>query len=209
VSLPAVELVVFDAGGVLLRICRSWQEACARAGLPFHTGITDPACLAHRRQLVRAYETGGLTCDQFFPALASSVGRYTVEQVRAVHDAWIIEEYPGVADLARDLRDRGIATALLSNTNAAHWATFPAYPVMNCIGSLFASHLLRAAKPDASAFSAVSRALESDPTRMLLFDDLPDNIAGAAAAGWQTHLVDHTGDTAAQMRQALRARNVI
>lgn len=209
-SRGAIDLVVFDAGGVLLRICRSWEEACRHAGLPFHPAVMEAATLARRRELSHQYQTGCMRCEEFFERLAGATrGLYSSPQALAVHNAWIIEEYPGVAQLADDLKAAGVRTALLSNTNAAHWERFPEFPVMSRLGSLYASHLLRAAKPDLAAFAHVAKATGVDPRRILFFDDLQDNIAGAQAAGWQTALIDHTGDTAAQMHSVLAGRGLL
>jgi len=202
--------VVFDAGGVLLRICRSWPEACAAAGEPAHPAAMDPEAMARRKALARAYETGRLTCDEFFDALtASTGGLYTPQQVRRIHRAWIIEEYPGVAALVNDLRAGGVPTAVLSNTNHAHWERFPEFPVMRGIDHLHASHLLGAAKPDPHIYQRFVQTVLGEASqgparpRIVFFDDLPENVAAAAALGWDARLIDHAGDTSGQIRNHL------
>lgn len=208
-------LIVFDLGGVVVRICRSWKEACAAAGIEYREAFdrqgTDPAAHAARRALVRKYETGDLDSDAFIHAVAqATAGLYSPAEFRAIHDAWILHEYPGVDRLIDDLHRQGLSTGVLSNTNALHWqqlaphpAAAPKFPTPSKVQHLHASHLLRLAKPDRAIYDRFAQLSGTDPARILFFDDLPDNIAGAHAAGWHAHLIDHTGDTAAQMRTTL------
>jgi len=213
-ALPRV--VVFDLGGVVVRICRSWQEGTARAGLPFHPEIMDPERLAARKALVRRYETGEIGCEEFFAAVSASMGgRYTPGEVRRVHDLWITGEYVGVGSLIDELHALGLQTGVLSNTNAHHWRQQTAgehgpalFPTPQRVKHLHASHLLRLAKPQLAIFRAFAQATGFGPGQIVYFDDLAENIAGARGAGWDAHLIDHTQETVPQMRQRLQERGV-
>ncbi len=205
---PALRCVVFDLGGVLVRICRTWQEACARAGVHSHDDLATPEMIAARRPLRDAYETGRLSCDEFFAAVAATTdGRVSPWEFRRVHEAWVIGEYPGVRDLIAAIHRAGLSTGVLSNTNHSHWQDLAA-GVASLVHHPHASHLLGVAKPDLDIYRAFERASGFEPAQVLFFDDLPDNIGGAGAAGWDAALIDHAGDTAAQMRDALHARGV-
>jgi hypothetical protein len=49
-------------------------------------------------------------------------GTYSPAEFERIHDAWLIEEYPGVDRLVADLiASPRVDTAMLSNTNALHW----------------------------------------------------------------------------------------
>lgn len=203
-------LVVFDAGGVLVRICRSWQEACAAAGEPFHPVAATPELMARRKAVVRRYETGGMTCAAYFDALAQTTdGLYTPEQVRRLHESWILGEYPGVADLVADLKSAGVRTGLLSNTNATHWRDLVSRRAIAGLDHPHASHLMGVAKPAPEIYAAFAAAVGRAPGQIVFFDDLPENVAAARAAGWDAAPIDHAGDTAAQMRAALVERKVL
>ncbi|MDP1660581.1 MAG: HAD-IA family hydrolase [Phycisphaerales bacterium] len=216
--MPSPRIVVFDLGGVVVRICRSWKEACARSGVPFHELAATPENIAQRRAIVKQHEVGLTTDDDFYTQIAATTqGLYTPDQVRAVHHHWTIGEYPGVAALVDDLHTRGIATGVLSNTNPHHWRllTDPgtpsapaAYPTILRVHHLHASHLLSLAKPDPAIYDAFSQRCGFAPHDILFFDDLADNTAGAAGAGWDAVQIDHTGDTASQMRLHLRLRGI-
>jgi len=223
-------MVVFDLGGVLVRICRSWEEACNAAGQPYHAEMRDPELLEDRRVISRRHEIGEMECDAFFAAMAASTrGMYNERQVRCIHGAWLLGEYDGVGTLVDDLHHAGIRTGVLSNTNHAHWVRLmparwhggrepvgvpdllPAagYPTLGKIHAPHASHLLGHAKPNLEIHRAFEAAVIVGPEQVLFFDDLADNVAGAKAAGWTVEHVDHTGDTAAQMRAALRHRGIL
>jgi putative hydrolase of the HAD superfamily len=60
--------------------------------------------------------------------------------------------------------------------------------------AIYASGLMGKAKPDAAFFAHIADDLcATDPARLLLIDDMPSNVAGARAAGWQAVLYgDHS-----------------
>jgi len=202
-----IRLVCFDLGGVLLRICRSWEEGCARAGIRVReTGATGPT-LYDRNRLVIEYQTGRMTCESFFCAISESLGgAYSPDEVRAIHRAWVIEEYPGAARIVHEVHSAGLATACLSNTNPAHWARMDAYPSVMTLGARLASHELRLHKPDPAIYREAEARLNVPGHAILFFDDLPENVNAAREAGWQAEWIDPGGDTASQMRARLSER---
>lgn len=220
-------LVIFDAGGVLVRICRTWEEGARRAGIEAPPDVMADEARARRRELSLLYQAGRLPEAEYFTRMAEAVGgapsagdspgACTPDIIERVHDAWLVEEYPGVRALIDDLRAAGLPTALLSNTNARHWEQMarPGGPFA-AVGRLdrwFLSHELGACKPEEAIYAAVEQAVKRDvgapPDRIIFFDDLEENIAAADARGWRAIQVDHTGDTAAQMRHALTELRVL
>lgn len=203
---PSPSLVVFDLGGVLVRIARTWAEASRAAGVD-STGRDDPLTPAAREPWVHAYETGAIDRTAFVDGLVRAMGgAYAPDEVVRIHDAWLFGEYAGLGRLFDALDRAGLETAVLSNTNEAHWARmFPAgagpsaFPSLRRVRHPHASHLLRARKPDDASFRAVEAATGRRGEDVVFFDDLPDNVRGARRAGWTAHLVDPAGDPAAQM----------
>jgi glucose-1-phosphatase len=217
-----VKIVVFDLGGVVVRICRSIKEAGERCGVAVRDEDITPEKRSERRAIHAQYERGRIGCDEFFVAIARTTGgKYTPEQFRAMHMNWIIEEYPGVAELIDDLHAAGVSTGVLSNTNASHWGQMqgsidargqviaPKFPATVKPVHRHASHLLGVAKPEAAIYDEFARRTGFAPGQILFFDDLAENIAAARGRGWDGEVVDHTGDTAAQMRGWLRARGLL
>ena len=203
-------MIVFDWGGVILRICRSFAEGATAAGLDVRDGLTDPQMHDVRRAIGKQYQVGEIDDDAFFAAVSDSMnGVYTPDEIAAVHDAWLLGEYDGVADLVDALHTASIETALLSNTNARHWGRREQdFPTAGRLRHQHASHLLRLAKPDVAIYHAFAEVTRREPGELLFFDDLPENVDAARAAGWRSECIDHQGDTAAQMRTHLAAHGI-
>lgn len=212
-----VRVVCFDWGGVILRIARTWDEACETAGVEARP--RDEATSAVCRALASEFQIGRMTATDFYERFSSATGAtYTPDEVRRAHDAWLIAEYPGIDGLLSDLAGRGdVSTGLLSNTNAAHWARHlpgpdgrPAdFPAISLLDHRVGSHLICAAKPTEAAFAAFEAAAGVKPRDVLYFDDLKENVEAARRRGWRTEIVDHTGDTASQIGEHLRRYGVL
>lgn len=210
-------IIVFDWGGVILRICRSFDEGCARAGLDVRAAAMTPERIAARRKIAERYQRGEIDCTAWATSVSESTGGvYTPEEVQRIHDAWLIDEYPGVSSIIDDLHTAGVHTALLSNTNARHWArhlptgTAEAdFPTIGMLRHRHASHLLGHAKPDEAIYRAFERETDHRGGELLFFDDLIENIQQARGCGWLAHQIDHEGDTAEQMRTVLKRFGVL
>lgn len=208
----SVKVVCFDAGGVLVRICRSWEEGCAAVGLDVRARDESETARRARRAANADYQAGRIDEAHFYRVMADASGAYTPEEIQLVHDAWIIDEYDGVRALVDDLHaDASTTTAVLSNTNASHWHQMGPQRsmVVRDVHHPHASHLLGHVKPDEAIYRAFERATGFAPEQILLFDDLPDNVNAAQSAGWKAHLIDHEGDTAAQMRAHLASIGIL
>ncbi|MCC6952174.1 MAG: HAD-IA family hydrolase [Phycisphaerales bacterium] len=213
-----VRMVCFDIGGVLVKHFRTWPEACAGLGVEYRAGIDDPGLLALRRAAGKQYALGRIDEEEFYRELVRGVaGLYTPEEVRHVHTHWITSEYDGIGEVMDRLVGLGRArTAVLSNTNATHWRRLAGgdgaradFPTPGKVQRLFASHLMGLAKPDPMIYEAFEREAGVAPGEILFFDDLPENIEAAAGRGWNASRVDHTGDTATQVRAVLEQHGLI
>ena len=211
-KIPRAPLVVFDLGGVLVRIARSWAEACEAAGVASRAGRPAEVVL-EESGLVAAYQVGGLDDDTFFTGASRALGGYDPREVERVHDAWLRGEYPGAGALLDALEARGVETGVLSNTNAAHWrrmtAEGGAYPAVRRVRHAHGSHLLRAAKPSRLVFERFEAAVGRRGGDVLFFEDSPANAAAARAHGWRAHVVDPAGDPPAEILALLRAEGVV
>lgn len=210
-----IRLICFDLGGVIVRICRTWEEACAAAGLAVRHDDTfhAPDRLHQRRTLHHRHECGHVASADYWALMSRAIGGvYAPDEVELIHQSWILGEYRGIADLVERLASRShIETACLSNTNQAHWRLLTGGPYHRAVSYLrhrIASHEINLAKPDEAAYRHVERLTARRAGEILFFDDMPENINAARAIGWRAELIDHTGDTAAQIDAHLRAHNV-
>ncbi len=203
-------LICFDLGGVLIQICRSWEEGCQAAGLEADRGWAPSMSGGRHHEIVWNYTTGVIETEAFFVELESlAQGMYSADDFRRIHRAWTRDEYPGVTPLLHELRDAGRRLACLSNTNAAHWDVLLEQPAMKVLHDRHASHLIGHAKPDDRIYEWFSTTMRMAPWDIVFFDDLQENVQVAKRLGWDAVQIDHMGDTTAQIRSALRARSLL
>jgi glucose-1-phosphatase len=210
-SAHRIQLVCFDLGGVLIRICRTWAEGCAAAGLAVRgEHIIDAISINGRREISQRYQLGDLGCEAYFEALSQAGhGLYSPAEIERIHHAWLLHEYAGVAGVIDRIHAAGMATAALSNTNHAHWVRMPEFPAVMKLQRRLASHELRLAKPDEAIYREAERLLGVRGARILFFDDLAENIDAARGVGWNAVHINHTGDPAQQIEAALEAHHVL
>lgn len=207
-----VRLVVFDWGGVLLRICRGFAEGCAAAGIEYREGVGDDDLYQTRVSISARYQIGEITGEEFHATVARSTGGlYSAQEIERIHHAWLLGEYAGAGGLIDDLHAiDGLETGLLSNTNAGHWVRRDRdFPAAGRLHHQHASHLLRLIKPDAAIYRAFETATGHRGEAVLFFDDLAENVESARAVGWRAETIDHAGDTIAQIRSHLRSHGVM
>ncbi len=216
--MSAPSVICFDIGGVLVRICRSWAEACEKAGVPVHARewLTGEQAIAARAVVMRAYQNGELSTDAYYQGLLGALERhYTLDEIESIHDAWLLDEYSGIGELVAELGELpGVTTACLSNTNQRHWDVLvpsggaARFPSVMALGRRFASHLMGASKPDAKIFLDFQRELGAEPADILFFDDGEPNVIAARSQGWRAEIIDPLGDTSSQLRAHLQAHGL-
>ncbi len=210
--------VVFDWGGVVLRICRSWEEGCERAGLTTDADDFKPGMAEARSALAQRYQLGEIDCAFFCDGLSRlTEGRLSSGDAARLHDAWLISEYPGMAELIARLNAvEHVRTALLSNTNAGHWrrhlpsadGSEPDFPTVGTLDVRLGSHLLGQVKPDEAIYRSLEVQTGARPERIVFFDDLEENVASARRRGWRSEQIDHDGDPADQIRGHLASLGI-
>jgi len=201
-------LVVFDIGGVLIRLRHTWDDILEFLGeAPLQR---DQPWRQADYQPLSDYQDGTLSEELYLAQIAQDLG-LSVVAASVKNKAMLGTEYPGVEELIRDLHAADVPTACLSNTNDLHWRSLndPAlYPGIAALTRRFASFEIRVNKPLPAAFAAVKDAFP-EAERCVLFDDLPVNVAGAKAAGWEAFVIDPHGDTPLQMRQHLEQLGIV
>lgn len=201
-----IELVVFDLGRVMIRLCGGWEDACRRAGVPVPANLHEPVVQQAIKHAGYLHETGRLSDAEFARRTGEIVGLLPA-QVQAVSHAWLDGPFPGWDALIDRVHAAGARTACLSNTNAAHWK------IMTTPGANFlplerlhfriASHLVGAYKPEPAIYHALESASGVAPERIIFFDDLPVNCAGAETRGWRAQIITYPGDPVQQVRECL------
>jgi len=206
-----IRLVCFDLGGVLVRICRGWPEACDRAGVA--NRLADDEATWHRVHLALSdYEVGRIDSSEMTRRLAAVTDGSTPADIERIITAWLVGLYDGVGELIASIHDAGLPTACLSNTNDWHWRMMDRedrFAPLRTLRHRYASHLVRSRKPEPGIYQHVETELRLPGESIVFFDDLPANIDAATRRGWQGVVVDHDADTVKQMRGHLRSIGVL
>ena len=188
-----IELVVFDLGGVLIEIVEGWRHAHKRAGVEVSAKMDEPGL---RELLLRGFRDHelGILDESEFMSMWSSAMVCTKREALSVYEAWLIGPHFDIASLLIAIKERGVSTACLSNTNETHWRAMsaPSGPVslpLNQFDFCFASHLMGMRKPSAKIYHHLCEVTQADPTRVLFFDDRLENVKAARYCGWEAVLI--------------------
>ena len=196
-----IRAVLFDMGGVLVEL----------GPLDQLLGVTMPPEEFWPRWLgspaVRAYERGACDTVTFARDLAAELDLpLTTDELTERIRCFPRGLYPGAAELVREVSGAGLATGVLSNTNALHWDHQTDGEILRRLfDHELLSYRLGLVKPDRELFEAVIDILGLAPAEILFLDDNDLNVAGARAAGLEA---DHTRGVA-EARAALHRRGLI
>lgn len=206
-----IELICFDLGGVIVRICRSWEEGCATAGVALPPNWrADATTTLIWRALTDLHQSGRLTLPGYAGRVSRLLGgALSAEEITAVHDAWMFDEYDEVGAVIDAVHAVGRRTAALSNTSDEHWARLERFPTIRRMHWRLASHQLRLCKPDPAIYRAVEERVGHVGNSILFFDDLEANVAAARRIGWRAERIDPLAPTAPQLRAALARHGII
>ncbi|MEQ1822944.1 MAG: HAD-IA family hydrolase [Fimbriimonadaceae bacterium] len=191
-----IRAVVFDLGGVIVQITLDVAEAAARSGLSI-----DAKCTFPDLDFFLCYQRGTLSCQEYLTVLAQQFSLTTAEAQR-LHAGILVAEYPGISGMIANLNEAGLKTAVLSNTNELHWQEMKSgrWSAFDLIQLPLGSHEVNLEKPQVEFYRELEVRLGVNPEEIIFFDDGEKNVLGAKEAGWQAHLIDPAGDTAAQIR---------
>jgi putative hydrolase of the HAD superfamily len=129
------------------------------------------------------------------------------EEMLAGWNAALGEPLPGIESLVARL-SREFPLYVFSNTNPAHIAHFtPRYAgLLAVFRKTITSCELGARKPEPEAFARVAKLIGVAPGRILFFDDLEENVAGAREAGLQAYRVASAEQIESVLAQKRSAR---
>ncbi len=204
------DIVMFDLGGVLIRIVSGVSEACEAAGIEVRS---DPLSGKSARELVaasNALEVGEIEVDDFVNLMAKRTD-FSIAEVRRIVDVWCLDMQDGAEELLVNLENAGIQAGCLSNTNARHWEFLDnqagAFAPLQRLDFRYASHLIGARKPDDRPYQYVEEQTGLSGNAILFFDDKQENLDAAARRGWRVAHVhqdfDKAGTAVEQIRKSL------
>jgi putative hydrolase of the HAD superfamily len=205
-AVPRIETVLFDYGQVL----SNPPEPAAWARMRSITGLSEERLHAAYWAFRHDYDRATLTGPAYWHAVASHAGitfddAQLAELLAADVDLWTDLNLPMV-EWAGRLQRAGVRTGILSNIgDSIAEGIIAKFPWLSGFYHCVWSHALFLAKPEPEIFLKTAEALHTAPANILFIDDREDNIAAAAALGFQTvHYTDH-----AAFEREMRERGLI
>jgi 2-haloacid dehalogenase len=127
-------------------------------------------------------------------------------EIRDWHDSWIEMITPVIdhsVTLLRRLRAKDVPVFALTNFGVDSYTFAQSrFDFLNEFDREFVSGRLRVMKPDPRIYAEVEDSTGVPAERMLFTDDRAENVAAAAARGWQTHLFEGPEGWAARLVDA-------
>jgi glucose-1-phosphatase len=200
---PEVDLVLFDLGGVLIRL-GSGVDAMKRLAEIETTEEVWQRWLSC--QWVRSFERGTCSPDEFASGLVDDWGLAIsptafLEEFRG----WPEDLYYGARELLEMTRQT-VPVGCLSNTNALHWGDHSAkWALDGYFDHRFLSYELGLVKPDREIFEHVCSQLDLRAERIVFLDDNAMNVDQASALGFKAHRVRGPGEA----RKALEEFGIV
>ena len=183
-----IEAVIFDIGNVLTR----WQPEA------FYDRVIGED---RRRALFGAVDLHRMNDDidegaLFRETIYDWAARHPEwgQEVRMWHDRWIELASPrieGSIALLRALRRKAVPVFALTNFGVNSYAA--AVPLLDFLSEFdreYVSGRMGVIKPNPRIYEMVEQDCGIAPDRLIFTDDRADNIAAAAARGWQVHQFD-------------------
>ena len=196
-------VLLFDVGGVLVQLSGvktmlGWMGENATSDEMWRMWLHSTP--------VREFERGRIGAAEFAAAVTAEF-RLPVQPQEFLDSftGWVTGLYPGTLEMLAQIPS-SYQRALLSNSNALHWAR-----VVDDLGlgaafdHHFVSHLTGRIKPDVEAFQEVVDSLSCRPEQVLFLDDNILNVEAAKRFGMQAIRVQGLGET----RTALIERGII
>ena len=201
------EIVIFDIGGVLIRILRSPEEALGAVGFTASRAVQLTDVGAYN-QLNAQYQAGQVSLEFFLAQTANLLEpQVHADILLAAHDEILVNEYAGALSVVEDLHRLGVRTGVLSNTCARHWTRLSKFPSVNKAqsGGCFLSFEMGLVKPDASIYQQVQNELGIAPAHIGFLDDSEPNVVAARSLGWNAVVIEHERDGAELLRAGVHA----
>ena len=181
--------IIFDFGGVLFEIDYDLPAiAFENLGFPnFKSFYTQAA----QNPMFDLLETGKVDNDAFLNFLNEFVPNASREQVLHAWNVILLHIMPDEVHRVHSLRQSGIRTFLLSNTNAIHVAEFEQMIARtmdfnffkDSFEKIYYSNVIGIKKPHPETFLQVCEWNGLLPTETLFIDDSAQHVEGALKAG--------------------------
>ena len=192
--LQQYDTALFDLGNVVFGVdfslcCKYWENALGFDVTPYF----EKFCKSPLNVLI---EKGDITPREYYEGLIADLKiDLSFEDFVIGFNQLYKDTYPDVASEIKRLAGT-IKIAALTNTNEIHSQIWPNRykDVLQYFDAIYSSSKLHMAKPDPEIYRYVLKDLGTDPSRVLYFDDLKENVEAARELGITSCLVTSPKD---------------
>jgi putative hydrolase of the HAD superfamily len=195
-----VKAVVFDLGKVLV----DFDYMIAARRLAARSGMSPEQLMAVlvRSSIFIEYERGRVTRRELFDEVCRATGFNGSLEEFARFFSDIFTEIKPMVEMHAELRKRGLATYVFSNTNdLAVEHLRRAFPFLRDFEGYIFSYEHGALKPEAGLYEVVERQSGRRAGELLYLDDRLENTEAGAARGWQVILHESPEKSRAAIRE--------
>jgi 2-haloacid dehalogenase len=195
----AVDVVVFDIGGVLL----DWSPTYLYADLipdeaertHFLTNVVTPAW-NHKQDEGRPWAEAVAELTGLHPEHAEWIEAYDTGWLKMVKGV-----FEDTAAVLTELQDAGVPTYALTNFSAEKWEVAKdAFPILNHFDAEIVSGIEQTAKPEEKIYRILIERFGLDPARTFYTDDMEYNVVAARAAGLDAEVFTGAPNLRTQLR---------
>jgi beta-phosphoglucomutase len=181
-----IQAVLFDLDGVLVSTdeyhYHSWKKLSAEEGFTFFNhefnhkfrGVARMECIE-----IITKASGKIYTAQQKQELADRKNRYFVESLAAVTTEVLL---PGALSMLKELRKKGIKTAVASNSRNA-MTIIKQTQIEHLLDAIVDGHQIENSKPDPEVFLLAAKKVGISPAHCLVVEDAVAGIESARRAG--------------------------
>lgn len=191
---PAIEVVLFDVGGVLSedRVEHKLADLAARYDVSFERLMAEKDPVRLRADL------GQISDADFWREVLATVGVEATPQDVAIES--YLEAVPGTLELARQLYGR-VRLAILSNdSRELSQARREHHGLDALFNPILISAYIGLVKPDPRVFHHALAELQVPPAACLFIDNVTENVAAAESVGLRALRFRNATDLAAELQ---------
>jgi len=185
--------IIFDFGGVLFEIDYNLPAtAFEKLGYPDFRALYTQAA---QNPIFDLLETGKVENDTFLDFLHAFIPHASRGEVLHAWNVILLQIMPREVEFVHSIRQSGVRTFLLSNTNAIHVAEFEKMIAetmdfelfKSAFEKIYYSNVIGIKKPHPETFLQVCDWNGLNPSETLFIDDSRQHVEGALSAGLQAY----------------------
>ncbi len=188
--LENIEAIIFDVDGTLIDSMWIWSDIDDLFLEKYH--LTQPEHFHKGMEGMSYSETAQYFLD-VFPTLPHTREELEQEWYKMAYEIYTtqIPLKKGAYDFIKEMYERGIKLGIAtSNNRELAEGTLSHNQVLPYFSSIWTSGEAKAGKPNPAVYLRVAESLHTDPSKCLVFEDVPNGILAGKNAGMKVCAVD-------------------